>query len=724
LHVIRCLRLDLVPVLLLLLVPSGTILGFDKAEVLGENRRTARRLVEIADKEKLARDKPNAERWADVVDELQAVLASAGNELVAAEDGRCVPARWSCHARLAGLPKEVLARYRRRIERQAEKWLEQGRRERDAVVLRRVVEEAFCSRSAETALDLLGDLAFEKGQFEQAESWWGQLVPLEPSDKAPPQREGGPPLYPDPQVDAARTRAKQLLARWFGQGHARPTEWRRLLDDFRKRHPRAEGHLAGERGLYWKRLEAVAAQEREPVVPSFDTDDWPTFAGAASRNRILPAESLSLAALSALCRHGRHWSLALGPDDPADQPPTVIKPVGEAARSLAFHPVIAGRYVLVADSQYITAIDSETGKRQRWYDLATHTQNPPWSTLPAPADLRCTLTVAGDCVLGRVGVQDLRSDRSEKEAKEQSFLLCLGLRADTRGEHLRWWAIADTKPGAFFEGTAVAARANVWIAVTRFEGARALTAIYCYPLDARGIATPRWKQDVCAAREPPPGERRYRHHLLTLAGPNVVYCSHSGVIVALDASTGRRAWALRYQQERIQEEEKPPAPRDLCPPVYAEGKLFIAPADSDQLHCLDPLTGRRLWLRDRLEATQLLGVGQGRLIFTTTTPKPGLRAVDAEDGSDSGGWFLEAPGADGTGQTFGRGFLAGDLVYWPTYHPKGGRIYAVTQKTGEQPDDPTLLDNLPAGNLAFGNGTFVSAGRTRLDIYSPTADSR
>src|SRR5207249_192109 len=45
--------------------------------------------------------------------------------------------------------------------------------------------------------------------------------------------------------------------------------------------------------------------------------------------------------------------------------------------------------------------------------------------------------------------------------------------------------------------------------------------------------------------------------------------------------------------------------------------------------------------------------------------------------------------------------------------------YVVTQKTGEPPDDPTLLDNLPAGNILFGNGIFVAAGRTHLDVYVP-----
>src|SRR5262245_6652959 len=154
---IRVLRA--VPCLLLVLATASP--GADKPEVLGESGRTARRLQEIADKEKATREKPSEERWAEVVDELNALLASAGNDLVVVENGRCVPARWICHARLAALPPEVRARYRLRIERQAQKWLEQGKRERDPAALRQVIDEAFCSRAAEAALDLLGDLAFE-----------------------------------------------------------------------------------------------------------------------------------------------------------------------------------------------------------------------------------------------------------------------------------------------------------------------------------------------------------------------------------------------------------------------------------------------------------------------------------------------------------------------------------------------------------------------------------
>ncbi len=75
--------------------------------------------------------------------------------------------------------------------------------------------------------------------------------------------------------------------------------------------------------------------------------------------------------------------------------------------------------------------------------------------------------------------------------------------------------------------------------------------------------------------------------------------------------------------------------------------------------CLDPATGEKLWDRGPLEVVHLLGVGEGRLIFTTPT---GLRAVGADDGVDA--WAL--PDGGGGLAPAGRGLLIGDLVLWPT----------------------------------------------------------
>src|ERR1700687_4283093 len=87
--------------------------------------------------------------------------------------------------------------------------------------------------------------------------------------------------------------------------------------------------------------------------------------------------------------------------------------------------------------------------------------------------------------------------------------------------------------------TSAARSAGVWR-----PAKRARTAIACH--DAANGAL-RWRQEVCDSPEydehPAP---RPRQHLLTLAGTQVVYCSHAGAIVALDALTGKRTWGVRY----------------------------------------------------------------------------------------------------------------------------------------------------------------------------------
>ena len=98
-----------------------------------------------------------------------------------------------------------------------------------------------------------------------------------------------------------------------------------------------------------------------------------------------------------------------------------------------------------------------------------------------------------------------------------------------------------------------------------------------------------------------PSAPRYRHQLLTLAGRYVVYASHAGAVAALDARTGRRAWTFRYPSAAVMTPAGNALPRDLAPAVYADGRLYVAPADYDRLLCLDLETGRLLWERERVE---------------------------------------------------------------------------------------------------------------------------
>src|SRR5262249_25128777 len=125
-----------------------------------------------------------------------------------------------------------------------------------------------------------------------------------------------------------------------------------------------------------------------------------------------------------------------------------------------------------------------------------------------------------------------------------NHLVCLN-RQPIPGGVKRWRVQARASDGtrALFEGAPIAYLSQVFVTVARSRESLLQAAIACYDADT-GVL--RWQQDMCESRGRGSSEKRFRQHLLTLAGPCLVYCSHAGAIVALDAATGRRLWAVRY----------------------------------------------------------------------------------------------------------------------------------------------------------------------------------
>jgi outer membrane protein assembly factor BamB/tetratricopeptide (TPR) repeat protein len=685
----------------------------------GESRATALRLAE-------AQKRLDEHHWPEAIEELQAILNSAGDDLVPLSPTHSVQARRVCQVRLAALPPEALRTYRRRYETQARRKLEQAQESHDFQPLRRVVDEAFCTRAAEKAIDQLGDLAFERGRFDEAEEWWRLLSPL-PDARRDEATRGFALVYPDLSLDPARLQAKQLLARLF----ANPgRSWTAALEQFRARHSQAEGALAGRKGRYADLLQTLA-QERRKAGP-LAAPGWPTFGGDDTRGRVLPAPDDVLDHLSALCRAGPTWRFNLEARAQLEGPIPPPAVNGTQARALAFHPVIVGHQVLVADAQSVTAYDLRSGKSSEWYDAAEVNGGvKPNLTLPAPPDLRYTLTVADENVYVRLGAQDLGMETPPKPAfgqipragrEKETFLACLSLRPDGQDNHLRWSLRGIAHDNAIYEGSPLVADGQIVIASLRYVGDRCISAIDAYPVDETSEPSLRWRRELCETRETRPGEPRFRHHLLTRAGTQLVFCSHTGAIVAVDALTGRTSWAIRYPRRAPAKEatlplEEVPWP-GLAPVLYAEGRLYIAPVDSDHLLCLDPASGRTLWEREAMKVVHLLGVGRERLIFSTAE---GLRAVGAADGGDVSGWMI--PHAGGPRPPMGRGLLIGDLVLWPTLRPGDlsvpSGVEVIRQRDGRPADDPSLLHRLPAGNLAYANGCLAVADRRTLTVFVP-----
>lgn len=676
--------------------------------LLGEEKRVRDELDAAA---RLAADK----RWDDAVRRYQQIITESGDLFVSVpgDAARALPARWLVHQQIAALPPEGRRIFRAGSEESARKWLQLGSANRDIRMLEQVVAEAFCTQVAEQALHLLGDLALERGEFDLAEHYWRMLAryPSE-TDNKNGKRDGYELIHPDPEGDGALARAKLILGLLFRGEKERA---RNELDSFRKLHPSAPGHIAGRTGKLADILAGLidAKEKWTPAAHQAAGGKWTTFGGDAARNLRIPAED------TPYWPDAPTWRVPL-PGDPGTKPFKDADPplgTGAAARGLAFHPVVVPGYVLVADAARVFAYHLVTGKLAAEFDYRKIAKVPESADLRVPSrtDARYTLTVVGDRIYARFGAQPVKPAQDSTKPEEiDSAIVCLSLQRSDKGVefHFRWQIRArnlDGEPPAMFEGTPVVRDGKLYAARTQFDGRQAISSISCFDADSpdgrEDPPPPRWKQDVWSV-EQTADPVRHRHDLVTLAGPNVIYCTHSGAIVALDAATGKRAWAYRYKIAT----NRPPdgvQPPDLNPCVSANGRLFAAPADAQRILCLNARTGESIWQRDGLHVVQMLGVSRGALIVTLGGYPHGIRAFNS-----AGGVIWTRPD-DGDRAAFGRGFLTDNWILWPTRN--GLRV--LRQDDGEPLDAGS--SNEPLGNLAFGEGCLVAATPTELWGFIP-----
>jgi outer membrane protein assembly factor BamB len=682
------------------------------AKLTGSSLRAAARLA-------AAQGKVDRQQWTEAIAEYQAILDESGDELVPLDPkvpNHCVAVRRICHLQLARLPAAAMRLYRLRVDDQAKKRLDQAVGTRDMAGLQRIVDDMFCSRPAERAVDLLGDFAFERGEFVEAERWWRMLaLPCSEASavKAPKTDLDLRLVYPDPQAEPALVRGKQILALLYrGDRQAGLDEFKA----FAATHAKAEGYLAGRKGNLVAIVQGFIDQKEVGARPTSEIA-WTTFGGDATRTP--PPLPLPR------CRWLQEsWRARLDgkPVEAKGDAPRPIANATEAGKKLAFHPLIIGDRVVVADARSITVFDALTGRQLAHCDLVDDLkQSAPILdvSLPVKHGERYTLTALGQRLFVRLGSPAMTEPRTGKDGVAlpagESYLVCLDLALADGALKARWIVAARTaeKEAALFEGSPLAHEGRLYIARTRFKGSTATTEIDCYDADT---GARRWRQEVCEAQELGESDVRYRQHLLTLAGPNVAYCSHSGAVVALDVITGKRSWAVRYPRRGPRLADGTPSRRDLCPAVFAYGRLYVAPGDCDRILCLDALTGRALWESKPIEVVHLLGVTYGRLVFTTGTFPRGIRALDAIAGTDVRDWLHPADGSELP--SLGRGIFAGNRAIWPTVD--GLRI--LKQDTGQvDAADAVALATVKPGNIAVGNGCLVVAtDRELLGFVAPT----
>ena len=633
-----------------------------------------------------AAEKATAKKWLDAIEQFQRVLDTAGDELVPVDGRQHMPARWIIHGHLARLPAEAIELYRQRVDGQAAKRLTEATAERGDAGLLRILADMFNSRASEAALLELARRAFERGEFDRAERFWRMLIPVTDPDDLTLH-------FPGPKTDPASIRARLILVKLFRNER---DEAAADLNVFREKHADAAGLLAGKTGKYADTLaELMAKPALTTAGRGPDDSQWTTFAGGPGRGGNVRSK------LPYFWPDTPSWrtSLPLKPYERFDEnrgSPT-------HPRSLAFHPLILDGRVVLADGEHVFSADLMTGQ------FATVAQ-PQWGVatkVPSKQDIRHTLTEANGIVYVRMGPAALKA---AEPGDQPGFIAALGPNPPGKVEReVRWRQSPPVEPDAttHFEGTPVVHRGRMYAAFWRQSGGEAFAGIACYRhIDLKEPPELVWKRIVGKAGGEPAGAPRYRHELVSVAGPNVVSCTNGGAVVALDLATGQPAWEYRYPRN---ERAALPRYRDLCPPLVDGGRIYAAPADADRLLCLDAVDGRLIWEREGIEVVHLLGVARGRLIATTGGAVKGIRGLNIHTGADSGpnGWTIHD---DDGAVTCGRGLVSDDAVIWPTTTG----LYFLHPADGAPLRSPILG---LFGNLCYADGYLIVTTATEVLGY-------
>jgi hypothetical protein len=692
----------------------------------------------------LAKDR----NWDDAIDILRELAAERSDGIVELGDGRYVSLRTACHLELARLPAEGLSAYRRRVDRLAERLYREGRAGRDERLLRRVVNEFFCSSWGDDALLALGELALERGDYEAARRYWEQMSPLLRGPAGQPlwlalwkvdlaahwpQIEGrwrerpNPPAwlaYPDTPLDLADVRARLILT------SIRAGDLKRArieLEAFGRFHPDSAGRLGGQNGPYAAGLERLIANASAWPIQSPHAD-WPTFAGSQSRSS---ATGMLGPVTGPIWRQPIELTRAAAADRNFPMATTrqglmldSAQQEGRAVRPLNCFPVVVNGVVLYADATQLYAADLMTGRPAITKNGVLHREDSlgqPRETIDGPLALgwrdelvaaygvpRNTLSVIDGIVFGRVGqLATAQSDSGQSQAADR----IVGL--DLERDGALAFRVRPAEAEWAFDGVPIGDGRRLFVAM-RQSDVTPHVYVACFDVATSGEL---WRTPVGAADTPAAGYGdEITHNLLTLVGDRIYFNTNLGLVAALDANTGELCWLRRYDRYSgppiIRGRPGPPhLARDPAPAVFHEGLVIAAPSDTPKIFALDSDTGQTVWSTDFLpDVIHLLGVVRNNLIVSGNR----LAALDVRSGELRFVW----PESEHAGiRGMGRGVVAGDEVFWPTRN----EIYVVHGVTGAQSRTSIPLGAISdcGANLAAANGRLLVAGPDKLMAFGP-----
>ncbi|MEX1232804.1 MAG: PQQ-binding-like beta-propeller repeat protein [Planctomycetaceae bacterium] len=651
-------------------------------------------------------------QWNQAIELVQNIMENHRDSLVPISSGRFVNARYLCQGMLSEFPPEGRLVLQKRLDPQAQLWFRDWEQSHDPEHLQKIVKQAYASQFGDQALWMLGERAWEQGDYHAARSWWSQLLP--PEATPPFVAEPIDYRYPRPRYPPAEVLARIVLCRVF-EGEASQSAFER--GEFRRLFPAAEGTLAGIAGKLADRLDDIADEFTRWEAPS-PAEPIATFAGTPQRQYAVhdwndlgvPLWKIDLPPLP-------ERLLSRSPSALSNQPLATF-PVGVATSSREGNELSPQNVlVLLNDAEQIRAVQLTTGA-PAWPTAIddsdvifpeTSTDIPWLPDFPTEGTPRFTLTMHEGKLFARLGTPI--TSRSPHEARTlQNEIVCLDL---AEGEGKLLWKIssqdlAPQQTGWMFEGSPLAHASRVFVAVRRSAPEYQL-GVACLSGETGAVL---WTTPICAAiRNSESDLNQITSLLLTYDNGSLFLCTDVGAVASVEAETGVIRWVSMYPLRREpRSQRRPRLLQGLTPPLAYHGKIIAAPHDGDAITVWDGRTGKLLWSRqlpDRI--VHLLGAVGETLVASGRS----LWALDVNSGRVT--WHVGFQDPAGFG--FGRGLLTPREVLWPTRD----ELILVDHRLGKMTRRYPLRARfgVSGGNLLAMKGCLLIAELNRLVCFGP-----
>ena len=649
------------------------------------------------------------ERYSDAVEHLYAVLtvAEAGDDtdegltqdyLLPAAGSKTTNSsvRTEAQRLLGSMPARGRELYELRCGAEAQARLDAAVAAGDVSLLAEVTRKYFHTKAGYQATFLLGQYHLNQGR------------PL--AGALALRRVHESPVAKDYDPDLSLT----LATCWLHAKHVDKAKATILA--LKKRDPRIRISLDSQKvDIFQSDANALAwIQQTLGKVPSlktFDASQWTMFGGAPNRNATakgtaplmrprwhVPTSNLWS---SFLKTHGRSYQKGGTPLIPAT------------------NPLVVDGVALMRTPERLIAVDMQTGKRFWWFpwqvgsdsgygELADTTTNAAAITKKKPGMIN---RVWADHPYGQLSsdgttvyaLEELNTPsksnaaamrqrivfggnfRPTQTAQDHNVLVALSLPDEGK---LKWSVGGENSEveelvNAFFLGAPLPLLGQVYC-LAEVNGEVQLVV-----LDA---ATGRlaWKQQLAhveQARVQVNMERRLAGATPSFADGVLVCPTSAGAITAVDLATRTLLWGYMYDQPRVNQYSRfggfnryGPAPNKAIDQRWAdsnvkisEGVVVVTPIESDELHCIDLLTGKPRWSPiKRNNMVFVAGIHDGKIIVVE---RQGLSAIKIADGKKA--WSVTLPSAVPSG----RGFISNGRYFLPTTNSKlvtidlsGGKI--------------------------------------------------